>query len=203
MGLLGYYNQELWPFSLLLIPLCIIIFWLSNQQSLNKKQIALWLLAVCWMWAGVVFIRLYFVTLNWAAGYVFYLFVLQGLFLLLYPFTNRFKRLLINTPNTLIQYAVIVVALFALPCIQLSSGYQYHQLGWFALTPDATVLVTLAVLGAMRLAIFPLVLIPLSWGLLVLAHSWPLADFSGMALLPLSIFVLLLQKYMIPDSRSR
>ncbi len=193
-GLLGYYNLKLWPFSLLLIPLCVAVFWSSSQQPLNKKRIALWLLAICWLWAGVIFIRLNFVTLNWAASYVFFLFILQALFLFCYPLTTRFKRSLNYQKNSVIQYGAMVLALIAFPCIQFFSGYQIHQLGWFALTPDSTALVTLAVLGRMRLLTLSLILIPLLWGILVLAHAWPLGDLAGMFLLPLSVLFLLLHK---------
>jgi len=194
-GLLGYYNQKLWPFSLLLIPFCITLFWLSNQQTLNTKRIALWLLAACWLWVGIVFIRLLFVTLNWAAGYVFFLFVVQSLFLFVYPLSARFKLSLSNQKNDVTHYAVMFLALLILPGIQFFSGYHSHQLGWFALTPDSTVLVTLAVLGTMRLLVLPLTLIPLFCGLLVFAQAWPLGDLAGVLVLPLSVLVLLLQNF--------
>ncbi len=193
-GLLEYYNQIWWPYSVVFLALALGLLWLVRRPSPHQHRFVLSGLALCWAWTGWFFVGKQFATVNWSARYFAWLFILQALILVAWSLRSEPQKS--GQPVKFERWSPFLVftSMMALPLIQFLSGYSLEQLGWFALTPDATVLATIAFLGVLNVLPAGLWAIPVVWSLVVFANSWPLGDIAGMCLLPLVIAQLLLFK---------
>ncbi|MBX2870089.1 MAG: hypothetical protein KTR18_15520 [Acidiferrobacterales bacterium] len=181
-GLLAHYNQTWWPYSAASVVLAVGLLWLVFRPSLLHGRVTLWLLGICWAWVGWFFIGDQFATLNWSARYFSWLFILQSFLLIIYSFHGEMKKLSKKTRPKLWSSTLVFASMLVIPCIQILSGYSINQLGWFALTPDATALTTVTLLGMLNFLPTGLWIIPIIWSLFVFTYSWPLGDIPGMSL---------------------
>jgi len=191
IGLVGHYNQSYWPSNFAVVPLVGALLWFAGQPSRSRRSMVAWLLCFCWLWCGVVFHQEYFSTLTWVAEYYGWLFILQAVLLVLWTI---FRPRTVNPAVAMtasVSIAMMVFALLGLPLLQLSAGHHLSQLGWFALTPDSTALMTIGLLGYSGALRYSLVVIPVIWGIIVFANSWPLEYMPGMTILPVIIAALL------------
>lgn len=162
-------GESLWPLHGLTLLLGVVILLCAHR---GRHAPACVLLAAAWAWVGVNFFIRWYAELNWAAGYLGGLFLLQAALLLGLAAAARSPS---TPPRTSIYWAGLAVVLAGLaifPLLGPLSGGSALQAETFGLHPDPTAVVTIGVAlltlraPAMALA----VLLPALWCLVSALH---------------------------------
>jgi hypothetical protein len=175
------YNAAVWPSQIAAIALGLWLTWLCAR---GRGRAAAAVLAAAWLWTGVAFLLLRYATINWAARYAGWGFVLEAALLTwtagrgTFDQAGRFRRIGVGV----VLFAVLVEPLSA-PLL----GRPLSQTELFGLTPDPTVVATLGAMVALRpKRRWLLMIVPVLWcaltGLTLLAMSardWWIAPAAG------------------------
>lgn len=174
--LFDQYNAALWPLPLLAFGLALLAVLLAWKPRLlggvgSDRAVAA-ILAVFWLWTGVVFHGLYFSGINFIAPVYALLFVAQGLLL---AWTGVVRgRLSFRFAPTRLGWAGIALAVLALAVYPLAGFLAGH--GWARaslLLPSPLVLFTLAMLAlSPNRTPLRLIVIPVFWCLVAGLSGW-------------------------------
>lgn len=173
------HNAALWPahsaalLSGFIIVACVI------RTTAWSTRVVYGLLGVAWFVVyGALFLTRY-QTINWPAEYVAPIIFLEGVLLLaLAVFARPPSAPFLRTPAGFIATSVLLFGLFGYPFVAPLCGRSFRSAEFFALTPDATAVVTLAVmaLGGGKARWFAMI-IPTAWcivtGLSLWMLGWP------------------------------
>lgn len=175
-------NATFWPVATVALTALLLLIGLARHRSVMAARSLYLLLAAVWAWVAWAFLYRLYAPINLAAVWFAMAFVIQALLLMWSGVrTSAAPQLRIHLPGLLL----LVYALLVHPVIVVvGRGWQGIEL--FGLAPDATALVTLAILlmsvGA-RSAV--LVVIPLLWCLVSGLTYWAMGLAYG-ALTPLA-----------------
>jgi hypothetical protein len=183
------YNAAVWPAQIAAIALGLGLTWLCARR---RGRAATAILAAAWLWTGVAFLLLRYATINWAARYAGWGFVLEAALLTWtagrgsFDETGRFRRIGVG----IVLFAALVEPLSA-PLL----GRPLSQVELFGLTPDPTAVATLGAMVALRpKRRWLLMIVPVMWcaltGLTLLAMSagdWWIAPAAGVLAIVLSL----------------
>ncbi len=142
--LVGQYNLSIWPIHIVVFILAIYIIYLVIKARSYASQLILQILGVAWITSGWIFFIQHYASINWIGQYFGYLFILQGLLLFISSFipSSSFYRLETKR-NKQFLVSILILCLLIYPLSGFIDGRSFIQLEVFALTPDATLLVTL------------------------------------------------------------
>lgn len=189
--LLESYNAWLFPGQVVALAAGFGIVWASWRGGTRELRVALIGLGASWLWIAWAFFSERLATIDLAAPYYAYGFVLQGILLLWTAWRFRPKTHLPGFRSRWRGTAITAFAVFGLPLVAPLLGGSWKAIAWFGLTPDATALATVGavlVLGTVR----GLIVIPLLWCAVSGALLWNLGQ-SHALVLPLLGIVALLQ----------
>ena len=190
-SLVAGYREGLEPFRVFVVSYIVIIsLLLFKYRQLHLSQstsvrLVLGLLGSSWIWCGVVFHWQHFANLNWAAPLFGWVFIVQGVLLLLAAFTlKQVSWISFITQRGALVGVSLAVGLLAYPFIGIFEGRVVHELEWFPLLPAPVTLVTFAILMLMDSRWrHGLVVIPLLWAIVsgAFAYTLGLLEFYFMA----------------------
>lgn len=170
------YNLEWWPLQLLALALGAVVLLLGWRGGERAGRVMAAILAVCWLWVAWAFHWQRYASINLAAGYFAWAFVLEALLLLWLGVVRG--RLALVPGLQLRRHGGVGVFLFALlvyPLIGPLLGRSWAQAEVFAMAPDPTALATLGILLCAGVRpvwwLFP---IPVAWCLVSGATLWAL-----------------------------
>lgn len=179
------YNRAVWPSQLLLYAAAVIaVFLLVRSRPHSDKWVAA-VLALLWLWMGLVYHLLFFVTINKAAYAFGALFVVEALLFSALAFqkapaTFRLRR----DARGACAAALFTYSLIAYPALGYLSGRVYPAAPTFGL-PCPTTIFTFAVLlcaeGKVPTRLLP---VPLAWSLLAATAASKLGVAEDYALIP-------------------
>lgn len=182
--LLEQYNAAIWPAQAVAIALGVLALVLVLRPFPGSGRVVAALLALAWLWSGVVFHGLHFAPINfWAYGFAA-LFVLQGLLFAVAALRDRpawrFER-------GATGWTGLVLAGFALllyPMIGVTFGNGWERAALVGVAPDPTTIFTwgLLLLAQPRPPIH-LTVIPLVWSLIAAGLALGLGFTEDLALL--------------------
>lgn len=178
------YNIAIWPVQvgayLLGCSAIVSLYWNASHAD----RFAAGVLALMWLWTGIVYHGLFFATINEAAHLFGALFVVQGAYLLYSGvYHNRIHFGLGRALNVWSGLALVIYAAILYPLISMWTGHVYPEMPVFGVTPCP---VTIFTFGMFALTTHPisrwLLVIPLTWSLIggsaaILLHvrqDWPL-----------------------------
>lgn len=184
LDLIGHFNQAVWPLQLVAILLTFLILYAGLRLRPTHLRWGVIGLGVAWLSSGMLFLRHYYASLNWAGEYFGYLFVLQGGFLLgagwfikVWEGTNQLWQ-------DRVHQALLLFAMIGYPIMGLMMGRPLTQIELLALIPTPTLLATFALLSlASNRVRFGLLMIPLVWGGISFSFSWTLQMMEAFAIL--------------------
>jgi len=206
------YNAAVWPAQIAAVALGLWLAWLSARSpltlSLSRRSsggrggregrggaaaAAVWILAGVWLWTGIAFLWMRYATINFAAKYAAWAFVVEAGLLAWTALRGAF-----DPPAGAIGRAGVGLVLFAVLIEPLSApllGRPLRQVELFGLTPDPTAVATLGVLLALRpTRRWLLMIVPVLWsaltGLTLLAMSakdWWVTPAVGVLAVALSL----------------
>lgn len=178
------YNLSVWPSQLIFYLLALLaIYFVIKKFPVSGKIISA-VLALLWLWMGIVYNLIFFTVINKAAYIFGIVFILQGLqFVYFGIIRNMF---LFSLQKNLPATTGIVFILFALliyPLIGYYSGHIYPESPTFGL-PCPTTIFTFGIL-LLADKTFPVIvlIIPLLWSIVGFTASFSLGIHEDIALL--------------------
>jgi hypothetical protein len=182
-GLIERVNEAFWPLQILALALGIGILLLLRNR---RPRAALVLLALPWAWVGVTFFIQRYAELNWAGAYPGWLFVAQGVVLLLASVFARSRPEADRLPGPGRTSGLVLAGgtLLLFPLIGALAGGSLLRAELFGLHPDATVAASIGLIaaaGLRPLLALAAMLLPIGWCLISALHLqvleagwWPL-----------------------------
>lgn len=185
------YNEALWPMQWIAWLLGAYACMLVLRSGAGSARAVPAVLALLWLWTGIVYHGLFFAAINRAALLFAALFVLQGLLFAGWAWqgTLRFRN---QGARAGLGWALALYALVVYPLLGLYAGHGYPQVPMFGITPCPLVLFTFGMLLLASRVPGWLLFVPAAWSLvggsaaflLDVPQDWPLL-FSGLAAVPL------------------
>lgn len=203
--MLGEYNRTLWPvhFFVMFFGLYLIFILIKEKKRLFK--IVLPILGMAWMISGWQFFIETYSSINWAGTYFGYLFIIQGVLLILSGliFNLSVTQSLIFKLKRVMPM-VLLVCLLMYPLSGLWDGRKWQELEYFALTPEATLIFSMIFLLLINERIkYLLIIVPIIWSVISISFAitldlskfyWILAVLSLWLIYSVSYFYLAYKK---------
>ena len=160
------HNAALWPLHLLMLGAGVIIILLIARRPGTGARWVAFILAICWIFVGWLFLWNRYAAINWAAAYVAPAFAVEGALFILVSLRDGIafgRRGLAGWTG----YLILGFALAGQPLLAPLQGRGWTLSEVFGIAPDPTAMATLGVLQLARGRMLPLLLpIPVLWCLL-------------------------------------
>lgn len=185
--LLERMGEAFWPLHLLTFALGLAAIWLAFKK---RGRLACLLIAPVWAFVGYAFFIQLYAELNWAGGYIGYVFIAQASLLILIALTGlRFDNGSRTRPSAVIGIAIALVGSMAWPFMAPLTGGFWFQAEVFGIHADPTAIVTfgLALVMLRGWGLWLISLIPAVWLLISGLTLWVLADPSAIVLFALLV----------------
>lgn len=141
------YNKAIWPLHILAFMFMLSIVYALWKKAFWSGRIIAVVLFISWIWVAIAFLFQWFYQIHIIANWYAYGYIVQaGLILWYGVIKNRLNAFLENRLRTNIGFGLLSFALLCYPFIALISGRSWMQSELFALTPEPTVLATIAIL---------------------------------------------------------
>ncbi|MDP4534773.1 MFS transporter permease [Alkalimonas collagenimarina] len=187
--LLERLNETLWPLHLITLTLGMAVVWLALT---NRTRLACLFIAPIWTFVAVAFFMQHYAELNWAGGYIGYVFFAQAMLLLVISLSGKGIHTMpqqkpavflggVDKVAVLIGIAIALAGLIALPLLApLTTGASWQQAEVFGIHADPTAITTLGLLLIMLRGwvLWLSMIIPACWLLISALTLWAL-DASG------------------------
>lgn len=198
--LIELYNLAIWPLQSIAILLSFTLLYLSIKRPNHHGKIISVILVLCWLWVAWVFHWQRFSTIHWVASYFAIAYVIQSALLLWFGvIKNQFQIHPTDSAQRIVGLVLLCFALLIQPFIMLLAGHSWKQAELFGITPDSTIIVTIALLLLTDLRSTGwLLVIPLLWCFVSGATLYVLQSLSiiGLVLAGLSVIaVFAMKKY--------
>ena len=164
--LLARMGETFWPLQMVTLLAGLLALYLSLT---GRARLALVLIAPLWVLIGVAFFAQRYSGLNWAGAHLCWVWIVQGVFLLLLAITrwgvDSGNSAPLSSPPVQAGLLIGLCGLFGFPLLGVALGNDVRSVEVFGLHPDPTAAVTLGLLligvrgGAMWLA----TLVPALW----------------------------------------
>jgi hypothetical protein len=159
------YNHAIWPLHLIAIVFSLVIIymlWKKPAAAWSGRLIAV-LLTLSWVWVAWAFLYERFYQIHVVANWYALGFVLQaGLITWYGVIKNQFTLSEESRPRINIGLVLLFISLIIYPFIAFITGRSWLQFEMFSLTPDPTVLATIAILYLCKVSSV-LYVIPIIW----------------------------------------
>jgi len=182
-SLFAQYNAAIWPAQFVACALGIAAVLLALRPGAYGGRVIAAILALFWIWIGVVYHLTFFRTINFLAGPFGAVFLVQGALL---AWTGVVRgRLEVRFRPAAAGWCGLGLAVFALliyPLLNVTMGHGWPAMPVFGVTPCPTTIFTLGLLlMASPRVPWHLAVVPLLWSLIGTSAAWLLdvpEDFS-------------------------
>lgn len=157
------YNHAIWPLHLIAIVFSLVIIYALWKKPAWAGRLNAVLLTVSWVWVAWAFLFERFYQIHVVANWYALGFVLQaGLITWYGVIKNQFALFVQSQPRINIGLVLLFISLIIYPFIAFFTGRSWLQFEMFSLTPDPTVLATLAILYLCKVSSV-LYVVPIIW----------------------------------------
>lgn len=162
------YNTAIWPAQVAAYVLGVMAIFLAWREGARRSRIVAGILALFWVWMGVVYHVLHFTRINPAAWIFAAFFVLEGLVLFLAGAVFAKLRFRFTMkPIPMVGAGFLLYALVVYPLLGWWFGHEYPRTPVFGVAPcPATIFTFGLLLWACRPVPWHVVVIPFLWSLL-------------------------------------
>lgn len=145
--LIERHNLSLWPVHVAALALGGVVAVLLRRSTPRRSRAAAAILALLWAWVGWTFLARRYATINWAASYLAWLFLLEVVLLgWLVVLTGRVRFGWRSGARGRLGAALFALALALYPVLAPAVGRGWTQAEVFGIMPDPTALGTLGVI---------------------------------------------------------
>ena len=187
------HNLALWPAHVVALALAVAVAGLLRRPTPARSRAVAGLLAVLWAWVGWTFVARRYATINWAASYFAWLFMVEALLLgWLGAAGERLRFGWRRDPAGIVGGGLFLGSVALYPVLAPCLGRGWAQAELFGIAPDPTVLGTLGLLLMAEGAPRPrraLLAAPLAWCLLGGATLLAMDSPEAWILLPAAVLV--------------
>jgi hypothetical protein len=160
------YNTETWPMLIAIYILALIAVYFVFRKSQKSDRIISIILAVFWLWTGLVYHILFFTDINDMAYLFGALFIVEAILLAYYGVVK--EKLAFKYENDIYGYTGLFFILFALilyPLLGMVFGHSYPDMPILPLPCPLTIL-TFGVLLMTKKIAQTVVVVPLIWSII-------------------------------------
>lgn len=157
------YNHAIWPLHLIALVFTFVIIYAIWKKPVWAGRVTALLLTVSWIWVAWAFLFERFYQIHVVANWYACVFVIQSGLLFWYGVVRN--QIVFDVKSNVrinIGLALLFFSLIFYPFIAFIDGRSWLQFEMFSLTPDPTVLATLAILVLCKVS-FALYVIPIIW----------------------------------------
>ena len=184
LGEFERYNVAVWPAQLLLYALGILAICLALQRKADFSKVVSLILALFWIWMGLVYHFWFFSAINGAALLFAAFFVLQGiLFFISGVWKHKLRFRFTPDPFAIIGGAFLIYALVIYPALGHWLGHQHPAAPTFGLPCPTTIFTFGMLLWTNRRVPLYLLPIPFAWSLLGMSAAISLGTTEDYGLL--------------------
>ncbi len=201
-AIIADHNLSLWPLQIFAAVLCLSIIGLARRGGANS--IALMIVAAFWVWCGVQFHMITYATINWAAQFFGYAFVIQGLAMAAWALVTRGQ--FIEPQRRVWAWAGIgliisAAALHPLVLLIMSALLTHAEIAGLMPTPTAVLTIGILYLLPRKSALL-LLIIPTAWSIWDGLSAWTLGLSFGLVLPCVAVIaaICLFMKLMTPSN---
>lgn len=158
------YNVVVWPAQLLLYLLAIVAVVLAFRRTREASRGVYAILAVFWIWMGVVYHAGFFAAINPLARFMAAVFLLQGAVFV--SLAVRRKPAVISPENGFNGWmggSLIAIGLVIYPILNIAAGHAYPALPSFGLPCPTTIFTLGIMIWGLRALPASTFIIPLLW----------------------------------------
>lgn len=184
-------SETFWPLHVLTLALGFVVLWLAFN---HRARLACLVIAPVWTFVAFAFFIQRYAELNWAGGYIGYLFLAQSFLLLLIAMTGRgLDSMLRQRTGAAIGIAITLAGLIGLPFMAPLTGGSCFQAEVFGIHADPTAITTLGLTMIMLRgwALWIMTLIPALWLLISGLTLWVLGTPAAIVLFALLAIALI------------
>ncbi len=158
------HNAHLWPLHVVALAIGLLLLVVAVRPSPRLIRIALGLLSIAWLFVAVVFLYGRYAAINWAAIYLLPIFAVAAAALMFWalrsqaPVLERGRGLAFLTALGVLAFSIVCY-----PLLGLVTERSWGMAEVFGITPDPTVMATLAFLALVRSspALLPMLVVAL------------------------------------------
>ena len=185
------YNTAVWPLQFILILLALAATFLIFKKKPTGDGIIIFILALLWLWMGIIYHLIYFTEINKAAYLFAGVFIFQAaLFLYSGVFCNKISfRLRLDFYGTIAVF-FIFYAISVYPLISFLSGHVYPATPTFGLPCPTTIFTLGILLWANKKTPLYIFIIPLLWSIVGFFAAIRLGMFENIFLFIAGLIVL-------------
>jgi len=179
--LLELYNLAIWPAQLAGAAIGIAIIALLIGGRRHRERVIAGLLCACWLWIAWSFLLQRYAQINWVAPWFAAAFAFEALLLVgLGAFAGRIVFSPPRGTGFWIATALVAISVIGYPLLALLAGRPLTTAEAFGVTPDPTVIGTIATLALVRGRIrWLLLVVPLVWCAVAAATLWAMESTRG------------------------
>lgn len=184
-SIFAHYNMAIWPAQIIAYALGLLIVFAAVKPFNDSDKLIVALLALSWIWMGIVYNIMHFAVINWGAMVFGAFFVLQGL-LLAWAGLLRGNLHFRFTPSLSgwIALLLIISAMLIYPLVSIGQGHSWPRLAMFGIAPPPTVIFTFAMLLLIKgRTPIHLTVLPLLWAIIGGWAAWHLKVNEDLGLL--------------------
>ena len=158
------YNSAVWPAQIVLFSLAVLVIVLALRPRKWSDQTVTGILALYWVWMGLVYHVAFFRAINPAATVFGALFVLHGIALVAIGIFNRKLRFRFQpTVRGTLGALLLAFALVGYPLLGYAVGHRYPATPTFGLPCPTTIFTLGLALWAERPMPKVFLVVPLAW----------------------------------------
>lgn len=161
------YNLAIWPMQIVFYLLFLLIVYFLVRKTSNSDKLINLILALLWLWMGIVYHLLFFTSINKAAYFFGFLTVLQGL---IFVYQGGFMQKLSYTFHSdLYGWTGLIFMVYALviyPVIGYFSSHSYPYAPTFGLPCPTTIFTFGMFLFANKKVSLWFLTIPILWSII-------------------------------------
>jgi len=199
------YNQAVFPMQIIFYMLSVVAIYLAFRPTSISDNIISVILALLWLWMGIVYHLVFFTAINKAAYLFGTVFILQGILFLIFGVFQ--SKLSFKFHSGICGWLGLILILFALivyPVLGYTLGHRYPSSPTFGLPCPTTIFTFGLLLLNYKNSPVAIIIIPFIWSVIGFsaAFNFGIVEDTGLiisGLLTVSMLLFRNKKYRMHD----
>jgi hypothetical protein len=190
------YNESVFPIQLIFYFLSPVIIYLAIRPNAISSKIIITIIAILWLWMGIVYHIIFFTEINKVAYLFGVFFIIQGiLFLIFGVFQNKFTFQFQKDTYGNIGLILVAFALIIYPILGYFLGHVYPSSPTFGLPCPTTIFTFGVLLFNIKKCPVSILIIPFIWSVIGAMAAFQLDIIEDIGLLVTGVVTMSLLIY--------